>query len=162
MTSRNIDKAIKLITKFEGFSSTVYRCPAGVLTLGYGHTGGVKWGDTITKEHALELLKLDLQLIQDKVEEYDSIYHWTNNEYNALLSFGYNLGSGSIDQVTNYGNRNKEIIAKKMLLYCNANGEQLAGLVTRRKEEQKLFLTPDSSGINDNNIISLKREDNKK
>lgn len=161
MISRSIDKAIKLITKFEGFSSTVYRCPAGVLTLGYGHTAGVKWGDTITKEHALELLKLDIQIIQDKVEEYDSIYHWSNNEYNALLSFGYNLGTGSIDQVTNYGNRTKEIIAKKMLLYCNANGERLAGLVTRRKEEQKLFLTPDSSGLCDNTIISLK-EDNEK
>lgn len=159
MTSRNIEQAINLITKFEGFSSTVYRCPAGVLTLGYGHTGGVKWGDTITKEHALVLLKLDLQIIQEKVEEYDHIYHWTNNEYNALLSFGYNLGVGSIDQVTNHGNRTKEIIAKKMLLYCNANGEQLPGLVTRRKEEQKLFLTPDSSGLSDNTITFLKRED---
>ena len=159
MTSRNIEQAINLITKFEGFSSTVYRCPAGVLTLGYGHTGGVKWGDTITKEHALVLLKLDLQIIQEKVEEYDHIYHWTNNEYNALLSFGYNLGVGSIDQVTNHGNRTKEIIAKKMLLYCNANGEQLPGLVTRRKEEQKLFLTPDTSGLSDNTITFLKRED---
>lgn len=159
MTSRNIEQAINLITKFEGFSSTVYRCPAGVLTLGYGHTGGVKWGDTITKEHALVLLKLDLQIVQEKVEEYNSIYNWTNNEYNALLSFGYNLGVGSIDQLTNHGNRTKEIIAKKMLLYCNANGEQLPGLVTRRKEEQKLFLTPDASGLSDNTLISLKRED---
>lgn len=161
MTSRNIEQAIELITKFEGFSSTVYLCPAGVLTLGYGHTGGVKCGDTITKEHALVLLKLDLQIVQEKVEEYDSIYHWTNNEYNALLSFGYNLGTGSIDQLTNHGNRTKEIIAKKMLLYCNANGEQLPGLVNRRKEEQKLFLTPDSSGLCDNTIISLKEEDKK-
>lgn len=159
MNSRKLDPAIDLITRFEGFSSTPYRCPAGVLTLGYGHTGGVKWGDTITKEHALVLLKLDLQIVQEKVEEYDPIYHWTDNEYNALLSFGYNLGVGSIDQVTNRGNRTKEIIAKKMLLYCNANGEQLPGLVTRRKEEQKLFLTPDASGLSDNIIISLKEEE---
>ena len=153
----DITTAINLITKFEGFSSVPYICPAGVLTIGFGHTHGVKKGDKITKEYALDLLKLDLEPIISILDDYNLKYNWTNNEYNALCSFGYNLGAGSINQLTNYGNRSKEIIAKKMLLYCNANGERLEGLVNRRKEEQALFLTPDSSGVNDENILFLRR-----
>ena len=150
-------KAIELITKFEGFSSVPYICPAGVLTIGYGHTHGVQKGDKITKDQALELLKLDLQLVTDIINEYDTVYNWTYNEYNALCSFAYNLGAGSINQLTNYGNRTKDVIAKKILLYCNANGERLEGLVKRRQEEQTLFLTPDESGFSDENILFLRR-----
>lgn len=159
--SRNIEQAITLIKKYEGFRSKAYICPAGVLTIGYGHTAGVKKGDVITEEYGEKLLYYDIEPITVILDEYNKIYNWTDNEYSALLSFAYNLGTGSINQVTNYGNRSKELIAKKMLLYCNANGEKLPGLVKRREEESKLFLTPDSSGFINDTLISLKEEDKK-
>lgn len=134
---RDITKAIELIKKFEGCRLTAYKCPAGVLTIGYGHTKGVKVGQTITQEKAEELLKEDLKAFMKKVDKYDKIYNFTDNEYNALLSFCYNIGS--LDQLTNYGNRSKEVIGEKMLLYRNAGGRPLAGLIRRRNAEHELY-----------------------
>ena len=70
--------------------------------------------------------------------KYDSVYHWNENEYQALLSFSYNIGS--IHQLTANGTRTKAEISKTIPLYCRgANGSKLPGLVKRRLEEQKLF-----------------------
>ena len=71
--------------------------------------------------------------------KYNDKYHWTQNEFDALISFAYNIGS--IDQLTNYGKRSKKEIAQKMLLYNKAGGRKLRGLVRRRKAEQALFLS---------------------
>ena len=71
------------------------------------------------------------------VDKYDKMYHFTNNEYCALLSFAFNLGS--IDQLTAYGTRSKKTIASKMLLYVNCNGKPLRGLINRRRDEFNLF-----------------------
>ena len=64
-------EGIDLIKKFEGCKLTAYKCPAGVWTIGYGHTKGVKKGQKITKEEAEELLKQDLQKFVDHVRYYD-------------------------------------------------------------------------------------------
>ena len=60
----SLNKAGRLIAEFEGFSSTVYRCQAGVPTIGFGHTRGVVDGQTITKEDALRLLMSELSTLQ--------------------------------------------------------------------------------------------------
>lgn len=133
----NIDKALRIIKKYEGLRLESYLCPAGVWTIGYGHTKGVKKNQTITKEKAEEFLLEDVKRFQKAVERYDSIYHWTENEYNALLSFAFNIGS--ISQLTASGTRPKEVIAKKILLYVKAGGVTLPGLVKRREEEAALF-----------------------
>lgn len=132
-----IDKALKIIKKYEGLRLESYLCPAGRWSIGYGHIKGVKKNQVITKEKAEEFLLEDVKRFQKEVERYDSIYHWTENEYNALLSFAFNIGS--ISQLTASGTRPKEVIAKKILLYVKAGGVTLPGLVKRREEEAALF-----------------------
>lgn len=137
----NISKAgINLIKEFEGCRLTAYYCPAGVLTIGYGHTKNVTPGQTITQAKAEELLVSDLAQYEKAVQAYDSRYSWTQNEHDALTSFCYNLGTGSIMQVTASGQRSKSDIAEKMLLYNKANGKELAGLTRRRKAERAMFI----------------------
>lgn len=138
----NTQKAMNLIKLFEGLHLRAYRDPVGIATIGYGHTSGVRMGDEITEEQANNLLVLDMKPIIKKLESYDSKYHWNENEFNALLSFAYNLGVVSIDQVTASGTRTKGEIASKMLLYYNAGGKRLEGLVRRRQKEHDLFIEP--------------------
>lgn len=142
------ENGINLIKEFEGMRLTAYKCPAGVWTIGIGHTGKVDGkpicsGMTITKEKAIELLKKDLSRFEKCVEKYNDIYNWTQNEFDALVSFAYNVGS--INQLTASGTRNKTMIANSILLYNKAGGKELTGLTRRRKAEQALFLKSSSS-----------------
>ncbi len=136
---RKINKSgLNLIKKYEGCKLTSYICPAGVLTIGYGHTGkDVKPNQTISKKKAINLLKKDLARFERHVQSYNYIYEWTDNEFSALVSFAYNIGN--IDQLTAYGTRTRSQIRSAMLKYVKANGKTLQGLVKRRKAELKLF-----------------------
>ena len=136
---RKINKSgLNLIKKYEGCRLTSYICPAGVLTIGYGHTGkDVKPSQTITKKKAISLLKKDLARFERHVQSYNYIYEWTDNEFSALVSFAFNIGN--IDQLTAYGKRTRSQIRSAMLKYVKANGKTLQGLVKRRKAELKLF-----------------------
>lgn len=69
-----------------------------------------------------------------------SAYNWTQPEFDALVSFAYNIGS--IDGLTAKGTRTRSEIAAKILEYNKAGGKVLSGLIRRRQEERKLFLTP--------------------
>lgn len=135
-TSQN---GINLIKKFEGCRLKAYKCAAGKWTIGYGHTAGVKSTNVITQEKAEEVLKADLEKYEKNVEKYNGKYGWNQNEFDALVSFAFNLGS--IDKLTADGTRSREVIAEKILCYNKAGGKVLAGLTERRKAEQKLFLT---------------------
>ena len=142
---------IDLIKQFEGCVLTAYKCPAGVWTIGYGHTAGVKQGQRITAAQAENYLKTDLQAYEKKVEKY-SRYGWNQNEFDALVSFAYNIGS--IDQLTANGTRSRAVIAEKMLSYNKAGGVILSGLVRRRQAERQLFLksctgATDNTGVGD-------------
>ena len=134
---------IDLVKQFEGRQLQGYICPAGVPTIGYGYTGKIN-GQTITTKtiitagQAEELLAADLERFASHVRKFDSKYHWTQNEFDALVSFAYNVGS--INQLTQNKKRTKAQIASAMLLYNKANGKILAGLTRRRKAEQALFL----------------------
>lgn len=137
-------KGIDLIKRFEGCKLTAYKCPAGILTIGYGHTGNVREGQVITQDYAETLLKQDLIAYELKVDKYSPRYTWRQAEFDALASFAYNIGS--IDQLTANGNRSRKEIAEKMLLYNKAGGKVLEGLNKRRKAERELFLgTPDKT-----------------
>jgi GH24 family phage-related lysozyme (muramidase) len=132
-----------LIKKWEGCQLVGYLCPSGKPTIGYGHTGTVlskpvKVGMKITQAHADKILNTDIRKFEREVNKYPH-YTWSQNEFDALVSFAFNIGN--IDQLTDFGARSKEVIAKKMLLYCNSKGVPLDGLRNRRLEEQKLFLT---------------------
>lgn len=138
-------KGINLIKEFEGCVLTAYKCPAGVWTIGYGHTGKVDNksicdGMMITKAKATSLLKKDLERFEKAVAKYDAKYHWNQNQFDALVSFAYNIGS--IDQLTSKGTRSIAQISAKIPEYNKASGKVLAGLTRRRKAEKELFDKP--------------------
>lgn len=138
------DKGIALIKEFEGLRLTTYKCAAGVKTIGYGHTGSdVYFGQRITEKEAENLLRADLARFERHVNSYDSAYGWTQNEFDALVSFAFNVGS--IDQLTYNGIRSKKMIADKMLEYSKAGGKKISGLVARRQREREMFLTADNN-----------------
>ena len=134
------EKGIELIKQFEGCKLTAYKDAVGVLTIGYGHTGDVKPNQKITQKKADELLKADLHRFEVHVSEYRKKYKFTQNEFDALVSFAFNIGN--INQLTKYGKRNKGQIADAILLYNKAGGKVLNGLVKRRKAEHDLFISP--------------------
>lgn len=129
---------INLIKQFEGCRLEAYKCPAGVWTIGYGHTAGVRPGQKISAAQAEAYLRSDLENYEKKVDKYRG-YGWSQNEFDAMVSFAYNLGS--IDKLTANGTRSKTVIAEKILLYNKAGGKVLVGLTRRREAERNLFLS---------------------
>ena len=134
------EKGYNLIKQFEGLRLTAYRCPAGKWTIGYGHTKGVKKGMYISEAVATHFLIQDVQRVEPTINSYDGIYHWTQNEFDALASFAFNCGTGNLKKLLKYGQRTKSEIADAILLYNKANGRVLRGLVRRRKAERELFV----------------------
>ena len=141
-------KGINLVKQFEGCKLKAYKDSVGVITIGYGTTNADKsitgttitMGMTITQATADKWLEKSLNNKYAKlVDKYNSKYNWTQNQFDALVSFAYNIGS--IDQLTAKGTRTKSEIAEKMLLYRKAGGKVLEGLVRRRKAERALFLS---------------------
>lgn len=134
------ENGLQLIKSFEGLRLTAYRCPAGKWTIGYGHTKGVKKGMYISEEVATHFLIEDVQRVEPTINSYDGIYHWAQNEFDALASFAFNCGISNLKKLLKYGQRTKSQIADAILLYNKANGRVLRGLVRRRKAERELFV----------------------
>lgn len=130
--------ALNLIKKFEGCKLTAYKCPAGVWTIGVGHTAGVYQGMKITQTEADNLLKNDLKIYEKHVNNLKR--NFNQNEFDALVSFTFNCGSGSLQTLCK--NRTNAQIADALLLYNKSGGKVLQGLVNRRKAERDLFLKP--------------------
>lgn len=143
------DTGLDLIKSFEGLRLTAYKPVKSetYYTIGYGHYGpDVLPGMHITYEQALDLLRKDIQKYETHVSLSDPVYHWTQNEFDALVSFAFNVGS--ITQLTAKNTRSKAQIAAKMLLYVKGSGKTLPGLVKRRIKEHDLFTTgPDMHQI---------------
>lgn len=134
------DRGIALIKKYEGCKLTAYKPVATekYFTIGYGHYGpDVNPGMAITQYQADLFLLLDIEKFEKKVEKYNVKYNWTQNEFDALVSFAFNIGS--IDQLTANGTRSKSEIAAKIPEYRKAGGKVLQGLVKRRAAEQAMF-----------------------
>ena len=142
MAMRTSSKGVSLIKSFEGCRLKAYKCPAGVWTIGYGHTAGVKEGNTITQAQADEYLRNDLAKYEKAVLNYDSIYHFNQNQFDALVSFTYNCGVGNLKNLTQSGKRTITQISAKLPLYNKAGGVVLRGLQRRRTAEKELFDTP--------------------
>ncbi len=140
---------LDLIKSFEGFSAEPYKCPAGVPTIGYGSTyyedgTRVRMGDdAISKLQAEHMLR----------EQVDSIYGFavnryvktdiTQNQFDALTSFAYNLGAGNLKASTLLKKVNKskhKAAAEQFLRWNRAGGKKLKGLTRRRETEMNLYL----------------------
>jgi len=141
---------IDLIKQFEGCVLTAYWDSYGqVWTIGYGTTSAsginVYKGMTITQETADKWLRDTVNSNYGRnVDKYDSTYHWTQNEFDALCSFAYNIGS--IDELVSWGKLAKSKIPETMLLYVNSNGTRLQGLVNRRNKEVEYYKKGSSGG----------------
>ena len=142
MAMKTSSKGVSLIKSFEGCRLKAYKCPAGVWTIGYGHTAGVKEGDTITKETAESYLRNDLEKYEKAVMKYDAIYNFNQNQFDSLISFTYNCGVGNLKNLTQSGKRTLAQISTKLPLYNKAGGVVLRGLQRRRAAEKELFDTP--------------------
>lgn len=135
------DNCLNLVKKFEGFSPTPYICPAGKLTVGFGHV--VKANehfDIITEDHALHLLAKDLEWAQSSVCQCVNV-DITQNQYDALVSFAFNVGGGAFLKSTLLRKLNDgEDCAEEFLRWVYGGSQKLPGLVARREAERALFL----------------------
>jgi len=144
--SRNINKAgLELIKDFEGFYAEAYICPAGVWTIGYGHTKDVHKGQWVSRQQAEELLQEDLEEAQEAVERYIEV-PLTDNQFAALVSFTFNLGAGNLKTSTLLRKLNAgdyDAVPSELARWIKAGGKTLTGLVRRRAAETELFMQPD-------------------
>ena len=132
---------IDYIKKSEACSLTVYKCPAGVLTIGYGHTKGVKPGDRITQYQAEQFLKEDLAQFEAVANKCKNI--GTQGRYDTVVDFIYNCGPDKWNSSTlkKYIESNRKVweIQEQFLRWVNSGGKKLGGLVTRRIWEANRF-----------------------
>lgn len=129
------DSAIEQLKKFEGCKLRSYQCAAGVWTIGYGHTKGVKASMTITQAQADQYLKEDLTTF----EKYVNKFKLNQNQFDALVDFAFNLGIGNLSKSTLLKkvikNPQDPTIEKEFMKWVNAGGRRLEGLVKRRRWE---------------------------
>ncbi len=132
-----------MIMKHEGCKLKAYLCPANVWTIGYGHTGkDVKQGMVIKKEEAERLLIDDLKKFCAAVERLVKV-KLTDNQFAALVSFCFNIGSGAFGKSTLLRKLNAgDIIGavQEFPKWNKGGGKVLPGLVKRRGDEQRLFV----------------------
>lgn len=130
---------LELIKRFEGCRLAAYKDSGGVWTIGYGHTKGVTSGMTITQAQADAFLVEDCASAEAAVNKYMSKYSFNQNQFDALVSFAFNIGN--IKQLTADGTRTIAEISAKIPEYCKCAGKKLQGLVNRRAAEKELFDT---------------------
>lgn len=127
---------------FEGFKSSVYKCPAGVHTIGYGHTKRAKEFKQITKAKANALLQQDLKEAESHVLRIVKV-PLSKGQLACLTSFTFNCGQGSLKTLVSGKGRlnagNYQSINKILPLYCRGGGKVLNGLKKRRTFELTLW-----------------------
>ena len=140
------DAGLALTKRFEGFSASAYSDPgtgAEPWTIGYGHTGGVRPGDTCTEDQATAWLRSDIAHAEDAVTVLVETAI-TQNQFDALVDFVFNVGAGNFRTSTlrkklnasDYGGAADQFLAWDM-----AGGHHLPGLAARRAAERELFLS---------------------
>lgn len=130
---------LSIIKKYEGCKLTAYKDSVGVWSIGYGHTSGVKEGMTITQVQAESYLKQDCANAVKYVNKHNEVYNFNQNQFDALVSFTFNLGATNLTKLTNNDRRTIAEISAKITAYNKAGGKVLAGLTKRRNEEKTLF-----------------------
>ncbi len=144
------EKGLNLIKKFEGFSSKPYLCPANVPTIGFGSTyyeNGMLVtldDDSVSEQRATEILKFTTDKMYGSFVNKAVKVKLNQNQFDALVSFAYNLGNGNLQQSTllKKVNSNDFIGASLEFEKWNkAGGKVLSGLTKRRTAEKELFLS---------------------
>lgn len=158
-----------LLQQREGCELTAYRCQAGILTIGYGHTANVHEGDHITQEQAEQLLRSDVCQAENCLNRMKLKYgiRFNIHEFDALVSFIFNIGVAAFEKSTMYkklaAGEPKGVIAgefaKWVMVTVVVNGiktkKQSAGLTNRRRSEISQFLDMDDLYKNATTIHSI-------
>ena len=138
------DDCLKKLKEFEGLRTRAYFDAAGVPTIGYGHTQGVRMGDVISEYWAEMFLKADLYEVEKQV---DSLGHWNQPQFDALVSFAFNLGFYKLKTSTLMKKiqegANMRAIKQEFMKWVWAGGQRLKGLERRRAWEAKRFFEED-------------------
>lgn len=135
------DAAVDLIKRYEGCRLEAYRCPRGVWTIGYGHVGGIREGQTITQAEADAMLARDLDYFADGVRRLVRV-PITQGQLGALVSLAYNIGLGALARSTLLRKLNAsdyDGARAEFGQWVNAGGQRILGLVKRRHAEQELW-----------------------
>ena len=151
-------KGLQLIKDFEGLRLGAYRCPAGVPTIGYGHTKGVKMGMVIDQARADDFLVEDIAPIERYLNKMG--INFRQEQFDALVSWCFNLGLGNFTQSTMFKyineNRSDEEITDQIVKWVNAGGKPLVGLKKRRIAEANMWLGYDRYYLDKDNNIKKK------
>ena len=134
-------EGLELIKKFEGCKLKSYKCPAGVWTIGYGHTEDVKEGDIVSPQEADKLLRADVFKFEEYVAD-NVMVNLTQNQFDALVAWTFNLGVGNLRNSTmlkKLNNTDYTSVPFEMKRWNKAGGKTLDGLVRRRQAESLLF-----------------------
>lgn len=134
---------LDLLKNYEGFSPTAYRDIAGIWTIGFGFTEGVKPGDAMTMDDALVRLDAELAPREAQITEMCT-QPATDNQHAAMTCLAYNVGinnfrGSTVLRMHNAGNT--EAAADAFLLWDKAGGKVVPGLIRRRHSERALYLT---------------------
>ena len=134
-------EGLALIKRFEGCRLESYKCSANVLTIGYGHTSGVKETDTITQDEADKLLQEDVEQFEKHVDDNVTV-ELGQSQFDALVAWTFNLGVGNLRESTmlkKLNNEDYKSVPSEMKRWNKAGGKTLDGLIRRRKAESLLF-----------------------
>ena len=132
---------VELIKHFEGCYLDAYLCPAGVWTIGYGHTLDVEEGDSIDQEAAEAFLIEDLEEFEDHVQRLVEV-DLSQDQFDALVSWTFNLGYGNLAASTLLAKLNDGLydeVPEQIKRWTRAGGRVLDGLVKRRNAEALLW-----------------------
>jgi lysozyme len=136
---------VGIVAQFEGFRAKSYRCPAGVWTIGYGETKGIRPGDVISEPAARKRLAIRLEEFQTGVKAALGDAPATPNQLDAMTSLAYNIGLGAF-QKSSVCKRHRAGdhagAARAFALWNKAGGRVLPGLVSRRAAEIRLYQLP--------------------
>lgn len=132
---------VEMIKEFEGKRQVAYQDPAGVWTIGYGHTKGVEKGQLCIEKTCDRFLREDLEEVEEYIDRLVEV-PLTQKQYDALVAWTFNLGPGNLSESTMLKKLNAgdyDAVPDEMRRWNKADGEVLNGLVRRRDAEATLF-----------------------
>lgn len=138
---RTSDKGVALIKQFEGLETVAYQCDAKKWTLAFGHTKGVKPGDTCTEEQAEAWLREDLQEAENAIQRLVT-RNLTQNQFDALVSLVFNIGAGNFAEsnlLEKLNAMDDAAVVQEFAKWRKAGGKVNRGLVRRRQAEAEMF-----------------------
>lgn len=136
------EKGLDLLKSYESLRLTAYRDSGGVLTIGWGHTQGVKEGDTCTLAEATQFLLDDVAEAEKAINKQN--LNLNQNQYDALVSFVFNVGADAFKKSTllkelKKNPNNQDVIKREFRRWKIDNGKIVDGLINRREKEINLY-----------------------